>query len=61
MESLVADNESLMKSNSELQRMLAESRETVNSLQEEAEEYRASLRTAIVRGGSSSQFQYVPV
>lgn len=50
METLVADNESLMKSNAELQRMLAESRESVNSLQEEAEEYRASLRTSMIRG-----------
>lgn len=60
METLVADNESLMKSNAELQRMLGESRETVNSLQEEAEEYRASLRTSIVRGQALAYARSIP-
>ncbi|KAI0320214.1 hypothetical protein OF83DRAFT_1169499 [Amylostereum chailletii] len=42
LENLVADNEALKQSNTELQDMLADSREELRALQEEAEEYRAS-------------------
>ena len=42
LESLVEDNEGLLQSNAELQSMLADAREELHSLQEEAEEYRAS-------------------
>ena len=41
LESLVSDNETLVQSNTELQRMLAEAREELHALQEEAEEHRA--------------------
>jgi len=42
LHSLVADNEALRKSNSELQSLLAESRESLLALQDEAEEHHAS-------------------
>jgi hypothetical protein len=41
LESLVADNEALVQSNTELQSMLADTREELHTLQEEAEERRA--------------------
>ena len=42
LESLVADNETLVHSNTELQSMLADAREELHALQEEAEEHRAA-------------------
>jgi hypothetical protein len=42
LESLVADKETLKKSNTELQELLSESREAIHTLQEEAGERLAS-------------------
>ncbi|THH13571.1 hypothetical protein EW146_g6666 [Bondarzewia mesenterica] len=49
LESLVADNEALQKSNTELQKLLADSRESIHTLQEEAEEQRALLKPSTIR------------
>ncbi|KDQ64123.1 hypothetical protein JAAARDRAFT_201523 [Jaapia argillacea MUCL 33604] len=43
LETLVADNEALKRDNSELQRLLGQSREDYRSLQDEVEEQRATL------------------
>ncbi|ETW84224.1 hypothetical protein HETIRDRAFT_433142 [Heterobasidion irregulare TC 32-1] len=44
LQSLVADNEALQKSNVELQTLLADSRESIQALQQEAEEQRAFMK-----------------
>ncbi|KAG2013038.1 hypothetical protein CC2G_009975 [Coprinopsis cinerea AmutBmut pab1-1] len=45
METLVNDNEVLKRDNAELQRLLAETREDVHTLQQEVEEHRAATAT----------------
>ena len=45
LESLVSQNESLMRDNAELQNLLSESREEQRTLQEEVDEYRARETT----------------
>lgn len=51
LESLVEDNEGLLQSNAELQSMLADTREELHTLQEEAEEYRAAANFSPYGGG----------
>ncbi|KZV75370.1 hypothetical protein PENSPDRAFT_624479 [Peniophora sp. CONT] len=50
LESLVEDNEGLLQSNAELQSMLADTREELHTLQEEAEEYRAAANFSPYEG-----------
>ena len=50
LQSLVADNEALQKSNVELQTLLADSRESIQALQQEAEERRAFMKQPSSRG-----------
>jgi uncharacterized protein YaaN involved in tellurite resistance len=52
MESLVNDNELLKRDNSELQTMLADTREEIHTLQEEVEELR--VRPLQSQGGGES-------
>ena len=56
LHSLVEDNEGLKRDNAELQRLLAESREDYDILQEELEEERARSPSRSKHWGSTSRF-----
>ncbi|KAI0034375.1 hypothetical protein K488DRAFT_20762, partial [Vararia minispora EC-137] len=55
LDSLVADNEVLVRSNTELQSMLVDAREELLALQEEAEEHRASTNDILSSSRPSSR------